>query len=133
MACEEELFLRWDQAGERPYDVFSTTEMAEFLQHLNEQHVVTLYRGTRRHQALGPGDVLDYTYPTSWSSARHIAQYFIDGCNGTLLVLKMAAVYGKYNLHGRNKEDEFIMRPTKLIVDRTKNNSDHVVHYMRPI
>ena len=121
----EELLRIWDQAGERPYEVLQELGVYdEFLQYLNESQVLPtqpIYRGTLRHQELQQDDLLEYTYPTSWSSSENIAKNFISEMPDPVILVFSAneLVNGVYNTENTYDEREVILAPIIFtVIDR---------------
>jgi hypothetical protein len=118
---EKEMLLVWSESGERPFEVIK--EMGkedEFLYFVSKYKVLarSFYRGTLRHGELQVGDILDYTYPTSWSLSKDSAMNFIEESGeGVLLVVIEGTYCGVENTSSYYKnEREVILAPAKFIV-----------------
>ena len=118
----EEVLSYWDQAGQRPYEVLIEQGLYEFFLGQLEKASLMLenkiYRGTGRHSQLGVGDILLYTYPTSWTYDLDTAKLFVEELpNGVILVFSsdqpIKAIENHKNTY---REDEVIIHPLNLKV-----------------
>ena len=123
----------WDQAGERPYKVLQELGYYDyFMDFLGEQEIYLsdcLYRGTVRHYDLLIGDILDYNYPTSWTSDYQIASYFIEDSPKQVILELCPAIdenneeipiNGILNQYNSYDEQEAILHPQILIVSEIR-------------
>lgn len=119
---EIEMLGYWDQAGERPYEMIIDVGLTDVLHNLlNRSYFslnVPLYRGTTRNLDLDVGDIKEYDYPSSWSTERKIASYFIDGVEGVIIVIDKSdiEIHAIVNNQNTYDEREVIVSPIRLQV-----------------
>lgn len=134
----KKLLQLWAQAGERPYEVlFEQGVYCDFLGYLNSSRMrldSSIFRGTRRHQELVIGNLLDYTYPTSWSTRVEIAFNFVEEEKRPVILSftsdqPVGWVCNPYNAY---EENEIILAPTLLIVTSRIEMRDFILLQVVP-
>ena len=127
------LLQLWDQAGERPYEVLIEEGVYdEFLRYLDSSRVYLdgpIFRGTRRHQGLVKGDLLDYGYPTAWTTRVETAFNFVQGEERPVILALSSnelvkGIDNPYNTYGEN---EVVLAPITLRVDQRYDYPDYIL------
>ena len=120
----------WESASTRPHEVLKEFGMYDNFMDILASTVTPLlspiYRGTCRHGDLRPGDLLEYTYPSSWTKDESIAFRFIEE-DDTRVILEydgacIRGVFNKYNSYG---ESEIILYPITFKVIHVFNERDY--------
>lgn len=134
----EEALLLWSQAGERPYEVLKEQELFEsFMKYLiGCSYLIKnyLYRGTRRHSELKIGEILNYTYPTSWTTRFENATNFVQEI-GSPVIISLSSketLRGLENYKNTYGEYEVILYPLILKVVNKYHKGKFIVLQVIP-
>lgn len=123
----------WDQAGDRPYEVLQEEGVYDdFMKYLGSASYIIekpLFRGSSRHAELKAGDILQYSYPTSWSLDKTAAARFIGEVNTPVIIILTSdkPIKGVKNYSNTYKEEEVIVYPIKVrVVNKYMENLNNI-------
>ncbi len=124
----------WDQAGERPYEVLQHEGLYDdFLRFLYSSSILIdqhIFRGTKRHSDLNIGDLLNYSYPSSWSTSFDNAFNFVEEEQSPVVLsfFSPSPVNALYNPYNSYNENEVIIQPIILrITNKEKINGTTIL------